>query len=134
MILSHSLYDSLNRPGISFHVPMFIAKQLFEPQKVMGWRFHSDLLNDDLFQNEDGSSGEVDNKVVVTVLDVPCQIGSAVVSYLYITTKHWMANNVFGMAFSVQGISLLNLDTFVTGAILLVCCHVSIVPDSVADR
>ncbi|PJF18516.1 Peptidase A22, presenilin signal peptide domain-containing protein [Paramicrosporidium saccamoebae] len=37
----------------------------------------------------------------------------------YVYTKNWIASNIFGEAFSISAISLIQLDTFVTGMILL---------------
>ena len=37
----------------------------------------------------------------------------------YFTHKHWLANNVLGLAFSVQGMEHLSLGTVTTGVILL---------------
>ncbi|CAN0878111.1 Signal peptide peptidase [Linum grandiflorum] len=38
----------------------------------------------------------------------------------YAWKKHWLANNVLGLAFCIQGIEMLSLGSFKTGAILLV--------------
>ncbi|PKU59462.1 signal peptide peptidase 1 [Dendrobium catenatum] len=37
----------------------------------------------------------------------------------YASQKHWLANNVLGISFSIQGIEMLSLGSFKTGAILL---------------
>ncbi|CAI9781303.1 unnamed protein product [Fraxinus pennsylvanica] len=37
----------------------------------------------------------------------------------YASKKHWLANNILGLAFSIQGIEMLSLGSFKTGAILL---------------
>ncbi|KAG6436965.1 hypothetical protein SASPL_101872 [Salvia splendens] len=37
----------------------------------------------------------------------------------YAKQKHWLANNILGVAFSIQGIEMLSLGSFKTGAILL---------------
>ena len=37
----------------------------------------------------------------------------------YFAEKHWLANNVLGLAFSVQGIEHLSLGAISTGVILL---------------
>lgn len=47
---------------------------------------------------------------------VSLAIGPAVI---YAGTKHWISNNIFGIAFSVVGIENLNLPNFKTGFILL---------------
>jgi minor histocompatibility antigen H13 len=38
----------------------------------------------------------------------------------YALQKHWLANNILGLAFCIQGIEMLSLGSFKTGAILLV--------------
>ncbi|KAF1865481.1 hypothetical protein Lal_00004856 [Lupinus albus] len=37
----------------------------------------------------------------------------------YALQKHWLANNILGLAFCIQGIEMLSLGSFKTGAILL---------------
>lgn len=37
----------------------------------------------------------------------------------YVVSKNWIASNVFGEAFSIGAISLLHLDSFITGSVLL---------------
>ena len=37
----------------------------------------------------------------------------------YMYQKHWIANNLFGIAFSIYGVELLQLNNIVTGCILL---------------
>lgn len=44
---------------------------------------------------------------------------SVVFMGLYVWTKHWAANNVLGLAFALSAISLIHLDSFATGIILL---------------
>ena len=44
---------------------------------------------------------------------------AAIVSCRYFAEKHWLANNVLGLAFSVQGIEHLSLGAVSTGVILL---------------
>jgi minor histocompatibility antigen H13 len=39
--------------------------------------------------------------------------------YWYWTTRHWLANNAFGLAFSIQGIQLLDIGSYKNGVILL---------------
>ena len=36
-----------------------------------------------------------------------------------IPLQHWIANNIFGLAFSLNGVELLHLNTVTTGCILL---------------
>ena len=37
----------------------------------------------------------------------------------YLLKKHWLANNLLGLAFAVNGVELLHLNNVVTGCILL---------------
>lgn len=51
--------------------------------------------------------------------DVVCLIISTVIGVWYLLKKHWIANNLFGIAFAVNGVELLHLNNIVTGIILL---------------
>jgi len=44
---------------------------------------------------------------------------AAAVGLWYMVTKHWIANNLFGLAFSVSAVELMHLNKVVTGCILL---------------
>ena len=44
---------------------------------------------------------------------------SAVTGVWYFVQKHWLANNLLGMAFAINGVELLHLNNVVTGCILL---------------
>lgn len=51
--------------------------------------------------------------------DIICLIISIVIGVWYLYKKHWIANNLFGVAFAVNGVELLHLNNVVTGCILL---------------
>jgi minor histocompatibility antigen H13 len=53
-----------------------------------------------------------------TAVDLAATVPAIGVAVWYMLTKHWLANNVFGLAFCVQGIALISLS-FRTGTILL---------------
>lgn len=42
-----------------------------------------------------------------------------IMSPFHIMTQHWVANNLFGIAFAVNGVELLHLNSVTTGCILL---------------
>ena len=44
---------------------------------------------------------------------------STVVGVWYLIKKHWIANNLFGLAFAINGVELLHLNSVATGCILL---------------
>ena len=51
--------------------------------------------------------------------DIICLIISLGIGVWYLLKKHWIANNMFGLAFSVNGVEMLHLNNIVTGCILL---------------
>lgn len=55
-----------------------------------------------------------------TTYDVICLIIATLIGAWYLLKKHWIANNLFGLAFAVNGVEMLHLDNIVTGCILLV--------------
>jgi len=44
---------------------------------------------------------------------------SIAITYWYVLTKNWIASNIFGLAFSIQGIAMLSLGSYKVGCILL---------------
>ncbi|XP_054644298.1 minor histocompatibility antigen H13 isoform X2 [Dunckerocampus dactyliophorus] len=48
-----------------------------------------------------------------------CLLASSVVGVWYLLKKHWIANNLFGLAFALNGVELLHLNNVSTGCILL---------------
>lgn len=59
-------------------------------------------------------------KFNLTPADVVAYILSLGLSVWHFTTKHFLANNLFGIAFSIQGLEHVALGTYTNGAILLV--------------
>ncbi|XP_049635238.1 minor histocompatibility antigen H13 isoform X1 [Suncus etruscus] len=51
--------------------------------------------------------------------DLVCLGLSSIVGIWYLLRKHWIANNLFGLAFSLNGVELLHLNNVSTGCILL---------------
>ncbi|XP_055594026.1 minor histocompatibility antigen H13 [Uranotaenia lowii] len=54
-----------------------------------------------------------------TTHDICCFIISLIIGVWYLLQKHWIANNLLGLAFAVNGVELLHLNNIVTGCILL---------------
>ncbi|KAK8763778.1 hypothetical protein V5799_033613, partial [Amblyomma americanum] len=51
--------------------------------------------------------------------DVACWICCCLFGVWYLWKKHWVANNLFGLAFAINGVELLHINTVATGCILL---------------
>lgn len=51
--------------------------------------------------------------------DVVSLAACSLVGAWYLLQKHWVANNLFGLAFAVNAVELLHLNNVVTGCILL---------------
>ncbi|XP_046386471.1 minor histocompatibility antigen H13 [Ischnura elegans] len=51
--------------------------------------------------------------------DVVCLACCTLVGAWYLMEKHWIANNLLGIAFAINGVELLHLNNMVTGCILL---------------
>jgi minor histocompatibility antigen H13 len=58
-------------------------------------------------------------EVTFTALEAILAVPAGVFCGWYWTTKHWMANNILGLAFSLQGIEHLSLGAVQNGVILL---------------
>ncbi|KAM4737536.1 minor histocompatibility antigen H13 isoform 2-T2 [Anableps anableps] len=67
-------------------------------------------------------SGESKEEIVNYEFDTKnlvCLLISSVVGVWYLLKKHWVANNLFGLAFALNGVELLHLNNVSTGCILL---------------
>lgn len=51
--------------------------------------------------------------------DIVCLVISTIIGVWYLIQKHWIANNLLGIAFAVNGVELLQLNNIMTGLILL---------------
>jgi len=68
-------------------------------------------------------SGVVENEEIFkyefTTHDLITLTLSTIIGVWYLLKKHWIANNLFGLAFAVNGVELLHLNNVMTGVILL---------------
>lgn len=55
----------------------------------------------------------------LTVLHPPIVLASSGLVILYLFTRHWIASNVIALSLSLSSISMLSLDSFQTGGIML---------------
>jgi minor histocompatibility antigen H13 len=54
-----------------------------------------------------------------TVLDLMSLLVGLGIGAWYMSTKHWVANNILGISFSIQGVSFISLGSYQIGCILL---------------
>ena len=81
--------------------------------------FNSDTYSMDFFSTDkEGTKSEI-LKGTFTYIEVTYAILSVIIGVWYLMTKHWIANNIFGLAFSMNAIQLLQIGSFQTGVILL---------------
>ncbi|XP_037101817.1 minor histocompatibility antigen H13 isoform X2 [Syngnathus acus] len=67
-------------------------------------------------------AGEAKEEIINYEFDtnnLVCLLCSSVVGVWYVLKKHWIANNLFGLAFALNGVELLHLNNVSTGCILL---------------
>lgn len=72
-----------------------------------------------LFTQGSGDSKEEILNYEFDTRDLVCLLLSGVVGVWYLLKKHWIANNLFGLAFALNGVELLHLNNVSTGCILL---------------
>uniref|UniRef100_A0AAR2JD00 Histocompatibility (minor) 13 n=1 Tax=Pygocentrus nattereri TaxID=42514 RepID=A0AAR2JD00_PYGNA len=72
-----------------------------------------------LFTQGTGESKEEIVNYEFDTKDLICLGISSVVGVWYVLKKHWVANNLFGLAFALNGVELLHLNNVSTGCILL---------------
>uniref|UniRef100_A0A182TPQ0 Signal peptide peptidase n=1 Tax=Anopheles melas TaxID=34690 RepID=A0A182TPQ0_9DIPT len=105
MALSHLL-----SPVISSLIPASIPKIPYHLSFVQG-------------PPEGGDKKSKEKKYLIdyrfTTHDVVCFIVALVISVWYLLQKHWIANNLLGLSFAVNGVELLHLNNIATGCILL---------------
>ncbi|RVE49191.1 hypothetical protein evm_006198 [Chilo suppressalis] len=99
LALSHLL-----SPIISFVVPASVPN--------VSYHIHFTRAGDG------GSRSDIIN-YKFTSYDVICLLISLCLGAWYLLKKHWIANNLFGIAFAINGVELLHLNNVVTGCILL---------------
>ena len=82
--------------------------------------FNADTFNMD-FHSINKKSGEKEEYLVgsFTYIEIFYFFASLVIGVWYVYSKHWLANNIFGLAFSMNAIKLLQIGSFQTGVILL---------------
>jgi len=64
-------------------------------------------------------SQPADNELTLSKIDIVAHILSIGLGAWYLMTNHWAASNLFGIAFSIQGIESISLGTYFNGFILL---------------
>ncbi|KAJ8972723.1 hypothetical protein NQ317_000808 [Molorchus minor] len=71
------------------------------------------------FKQGEGESAQYLIDYRFSTYDVVSLAACSLVGAWYLVQKHWVANNLFGLAFAVNAVELLHLNNVVTGCILL---------------
>jgi len=95
--------------------PLF--NKLLKPlESLLGTsRYHFEFTS----ANKDGDNKEEIFAQDFTSPDLVALAVSAAAGVWYFVQKHWLANNLLGMAFAINGVELLHLNKVATGCILL---------------
>lgn len=88
---------------------------LFLPGNFTNSNYHV-ILNEGE-ENGEPKQNHIDYKF--DRIDLVCLGISSIIGVWYLMKKHWIANNIFGLAFSLTGIEALHLNSFPIGCILL---------------
>lgn len=72
-----------------------------------------------LFVQGEGKEKEALIDFKFTTHDIAAFVVSTIIGVWYLLKKHWIANNLLGIAFAVNGVELLHLNNISTGCILL---------------
>ncbi|OWF54425.1 minor histocompatibility antigen H13-like [Mizuhopecten yessoensis] len=89
----------------------FVSKML--PSSFPNKDYHLIFTQGKAEKKEDLMNYEFDRK------DLVCLGICTVIGVWYLVKKHWIANNLFGFAFAINGVELLSLNRVSTGCILL---------------
>ncbi|XP_076647515.1 signal peptide peptidase [Halictus rubicundus] len=72
-----------------------------------------------LFTSGEGDKAEYIIDYKFNLHDCVCLVCCSLVGAWYVLKKHWIANNLFGIAFAINGVEQLHLNNVITGCILL---------------
>lgn len=72
-----------------------------------------------MFKQGEGDAAEYLIDYRFSTYDVFSLCACSLVGAWYLLQKHWIANNLFGLAFAINAVELLHLNNVVTGCILL---------------
>lgn len=62
-------------------------------------------------------------KIELHIIDIVSIFIGSIIGVIYITTKHWVTNNIIGECFAITGIELVSLGSFKIACTLLVGSH-----------
>jgi len=77
------------------------------------------LVDEELYHIRFNKGEKVYLECKFDVLHIVALVLSALFGVWYLAKKHWLANNVFGLAFSVSGVEMISLGSVKNGCILL---------------
>ncbi|XP_050301647.1 minor histocompatibility antigen H13 [Anthonomus grandis grandis] len=113
-------YINLLLTGYFFFLGVFALTHLLSP--VIGKLVPAAIPNISfhiLFKQGEGDTAQYLIDYRFSTYDVVSLTACSLVGAWYLLQKHWVANNLFGLAFAVNAVELLHLNNVVTGCILL---------------
>lgn len=97
--------------ALSHMLSPYIVKYIPAAVPVIPFHLH--------FTQGQGEEKEVLMDYDFTTHDLIVLGGTVAIGVWYLLKKHWIANNMFGLAFALNGVELLHLNNVMTGCILL---------------
>lgn len=104
--------------GIGIVVTAQVLAPIFQPLLPASMSNHTPYKID--FQIPGTTSDDYKVEAELTQVDVACGGAGVVFGAVYLYTKHWVLNNIFGIMFSIQGIEFISLGNVKIGVILLI--------------
>lgn len=124
--------DCLTKKTWQFHIPYssYLTGAVV-PVEEAEQEMTEAVASDDKGEKDAASTGAPepvgDDDIEICAIDVVGLALAGVIAYWYLTTGHWASSNIFGMAFSIQGIEMLSIGE-TNRVCMYVCMYRNCVP------
>ena len=101
------------------HVLAPLLRKLIPESVLRNTPFHLSLRKS---SSESGKKEPLEENLIdfqFDTIDIVSFLVSSGLAVWYLMQKHWIANNIFGISFAINGVELLQLSSVSTGCILL---------------
>ena len=113
------IFTFLNKEYVNYLLTFYFAVVGVFSMTKLFTKFFSFLPAENVYQFVLSKRKMVIFDLNINWLNTTIFVISTILTGFYIYTKHWTLNNLLGLSFSSTGVSLLGLDNFATGFILL---------------